>query len=71
MRGFCGARSRCRIVDWGDRMFLDRHRYIADLTNVSRLEAPPLEAARGIILGVALSAILWGLIIAVVWLLAR
>lgn len=52
-------------------MFLDRHKFVADASNMSSLVSPPLEAARGIIIGVALSAMLWGLIIAVVWCLAR
>jgi hypothetical protein len=52
-------------------MFLHPDNIVADETNATWYTPPPLNAARGIAVSLALSAALWGSIIAIVWLLAR
>ena len=52
-------------------MFLHRHTIVPDGMDASWYESPPLDAARGIVTGVALSGLLWSWIIALVWLLTR
>lgn len=51
-------------------MFLGRRKTVAVLANATPVVAPSLGETRGIVIGVALSAVLWALIVGVVWWLA-
>ena len=51
-------------------MLLDRDQAVMEETSLGVLLPPPLNAARGIVIGVTLSAVLWGMILAAAWLLA-
>jgi hypothetical protein len=49
---------------------LGRDESAMDETNTSVVLPPPLNAARGIVIGTVLSAVLWSLIASIIWLLA-
>lgn len=52
-------------------MHLGRDKVFIEETSLGFLWQPSLNAASGIVIGVMLSAVLWGLIFAVAWFLAR
>ena len=52
-------------------MYLHPDRIVADENNATWRTPPPLDAARGIAVSLALSAVLWAGIIAMMWQLAR
>ena len=52
-------------------MYFRPDKMVTDETNLTMLVPSPLNPARGLMMGVAVSAVLWELIAAAVWLLAR
>jgi hypothetical protein len=52
-------------------MFFDSYKFVPNETDIARLVPAPLDAALGIVVSVALSAVLWEFIIPLAWWLAR
>ena len=48
-------------------MFWYREQVIPERLNLSPYVPPPMNATRGIVTGLALSAVLWGAILALAW----